>query len=65
MESIRFRGAVNLYIDNAYGLYDTRYVMVDPWIYDDFEEVTAVSFSNTDEMIALSAVTLPSYHNDN
>ena len=65
LESIRFRGAVNLYIDNAYGLYDTRYVMVDPWIYDDFEEVTAVSFSSTDEMIALSAVTLPSYHNDN
>ncbi|MBP5461235.1 MAG: hypothetical protein J6Y20_03835 [Lachnospiraceae bacterium] len=53
LEGIYFRFGVNVYIDNAYGTRtEPRYIMVDPWLQDDFEQVFAVSFASEEELRA-------------
>ncbi|MBO4653056.1 MAG: hypothetical protein J5649_07050 [Lachnospiraceae bacterium] len=60
--TIWFRGDVNIYIDNAYGdLPAPRMTMVDPWIYDDFDEVIGVTFDSVEDLGAVAFGTLKQY----
>lgn len=60
--SISFRDCgTNVYIDDAYGLTDIRYVMCDPWLAKSFDTVIDVHFANADELGLIYSVTLPYY----
>ena len=62
LEGIFFRFGSNIYIDNAYGtLAEPRYVMVDPWIYDDYEKTIAVHFSCEEDLRAVIFGALDNY----
>ena len=49
-------------MDVAYGdLTKPRFVLVDPWIYADFDEVQAVQFASEEDLRAVVFVTLEQY----
>ncbi|MBR6019949.1 MAG: hypothetical protein IK055_07020 [Lachnospiraceae bacterium] len=62
LEGISLRYGDNIYMDVAYGdLTKPRFVLVDPWIYADFDEVQAVQFASEEDLRAVVFVTLEQY----
>ena len=65
LESVTFKNyGAHMFFDCAYGSLPTRYVLVDPWIRDDYDRVIAVAFDNVDDFGLVADVTIAHYYGD-